>query len=131
MNYKDKQALAEELKSQGFALRDIGTWPAKTTYYTPDGRALPNLPAEPSAMAKYVSKKRKMPLLLVKPTEEQIATYIFGKHPELLELFAPPAPRPSVMMFACDTCRQEFSSKFALAGHAKSHNAKGKSKSKR
>lgn len=88
MNAKERRELAQELRNQGWAYRDLGTWPAKATYYKPTGEALPGLPAEPTAMMKYLRRG----LLLYRPTEEQIATHIFRKHPELLSLFTVETP---------------------------------------
>lgn len=84
MNARERRELVAELKAQGYAYRDLGSWPAKATYYKPTGEALPGLPAEPHAMMKYLKRG----LLLYKPTKEQIATHIFGNYPELLSLFA-------------------------------------------
>ena len=54
MDKRERQALLEELGRQGFAIRDIGTWPAKATYYKPNGEAMPNLPADPYSMRHYL-----------------------------------------------------------------------------
>lgn len=128
MNAKERRELAAELKAQGFVYRDLGSWPAKSTYYKPTGEALPGLPAEPVSMMRYLKRG----LLLYKPTEAQIATYIFGKHPELLSLLSveqPVAtqPMPSGNGEKCPICGLEFK---WLGGHMKAHNShkkKGKS----
>ncbi len=59
----EKKLLAEELKREGFVIRDLGNWPLTATYFKPDGEALPNLPADPYSMQKY----RRRGLSLVPP----------------------------------------------------------------
>lgn len=34
----------------------LDRWPHRTTYYTPDGRAMPNLPADPWSMQRYLTR---------------------------------------------------------------------------
>lgn len=51
-----ERELREEAKRNGSAWAMLRTWPAKTTYYTPDGRAIPNLPADPYSMRRYLNK---------------------------------------------------------------------------
>ncbi len=122
MNAKERIEFKELLRTQGWAFRDLGTWPAKATYYKPTGEAMPNLPAEPTAMKKYLRRG----FLLYKPTEEQIATNIFGKHPELLGLFA--TPMPSANGVKCLECGKELKSPLGLKIHMTAQHKRGKSK---
>uniref|UniRef100_A0A6M3LFA8 Uncharacterized protein n=1 Tax=viral metagenome TaxID=1070528 RepID=A0A6M3LFA8_9ZZZZ len=56
MNTAEKRKLAVELQAQGFAIIDIGQWPAKATYYKKNGEAMPNLPADPWSLQRYLRK---------------------------------------------------------------------------
>ncbi len=55
MDTKERLALREELNKQGYAVK-IDMWPAKATYYKPDGEAMPNLPADPWSMRRYLRR---------------------------------------------------------------------------
>ncbi len=55
MNAKERVELAQELGRQGFAIR-IDMWPLKATYYKKNGEAMPNLPADPVTMRRYINK---------------------------------------------------------------------------
>ncbi len=121
MNAKERIEFKELLRTQGWAFRDLGTWPAKATYYKQNGEAMPNLPAEPTAMKKYLRRG----FLLYKPTEEQIATHIFGKHPELLGLFATPLPWPTVIK--CPECGKELKTTLGVKTHMTAQHKRSKS----
>ena len=53
MNTTEKKELMVEVQAQGYAIR-IDKWPDRATYYKPDGEALPNLPADPYSMRRYL-----------------------------------------------------------------------------
>lgn len=65
MNSTQKNMMKKELEGQGFSVSEITSWPAKHTYYKPDGEALPNLPADPESMQRYI--KRGFTLVKPKP----------------------------------------------------------------
>ena len=109
-----KQNLARELKQKGYHIT-VDRWPAKLTFYKKTGEAMPNLPADPWSMERYLKRG----LTLTKPTEEQIATYIFGKHPELVELL--PDVEPSDNGVKCEICGFEAKSDFGLKSHMRTH----------
>ncbi len=44
------------LQEQGFEVEMLEKWPAKRTYYRVDGEALPNLPADPWSMKRYLAR---------------------------------------------------------------------------
>ena len=50
-----QQALKRELQDQGYAIR-IDRWPTRATYYKADGEAMPNLPADPWSMQRYLAR---------------------------------------------------------------------------
>lgn len=49
-----KRDLERELKEQGWTF--VGDWPAKATFYKQDGTPMPNLPADPRSMQRYLSR---------------------------------------------------------------------------
>ena len=51
----EKTALAKELAEQGYNV-SITNWPNKATYYNADGEPMPDLPADPYNMRKYMRK---------------------------------------------------------------------------
>ena len=51
----ERRFLEQKLKAQGFTA-GLTNWPRRVTYYKPDGEALPNLPADPEHMQKYLSR---------------------------------------------------------------------------
>ena len=82
------------MESFGFAmveLPDLKTVP-RMTYITPDGRELPNLPADAYHLARYLSRGFKPKLANSEPHD-----------------------------FVCDVCGKEFKYKIALTGHKRTH----------
>lgn len=57
--------LRRELARQGFVIRTVGEWPAKATYYKKTGEAMPNLPADPYSVKRYLARG----FTLVPPTK--------------------------------------------------------------
>lgn len=55
MNPRERQELAQQLKEKGWAFV-IDTWPDKLTYYKQDGEAMPNLPADPVSLKRYLAR---------------------------------------------------------------------------
>lgn len=80
-----------ELESQGYSISLLDTWPAKATYYTKHGEAMPNLPANPWAMKKYLARG----FTLVAPKESD--------------------------MRRCETCGQDCKGDFGLQAHMRKH----------
>lgn len=56
MDAKGRQELKAELKRQGAAVALLDEWPAKATYYKPNGEAMPNLPSDPWSMQRYFGR---------------------------------------------------------------------------
>jgi len=56
MDAKERRELQVELVKQGFAIQDVGQWPAKATFYKPGGEPMPNLPADPYSMKNYLRR---------------------------------------------------------------------------
>jgi len=52
------RALERDLVAGGFAIREVRNLAqqAKATYYKPDGTPLPNLPADPRSMRRYLDR---------------------------------------------------------------------------
>ncbi len=80
-----------ELASQGYSVRLLDTWPAKATYYTKDGEAMPNLPAEPRSMKRYLARG----FTLVPPADGD--------------------------MKRCPECSQDCKGNFGLQSHMRKH----------
>lgn len=94
--------IRRELQSQGVSVRLLDSWPAKATYYKPDGEALPNLPADPWSMKRYLARG-----LSLEPPRQSV------------EAAPPPvaegAPADDL---TCDVCgKGPFKSKSGLQGH--------------
>ncbi len=51
-----ERELKTELASQGYSVSLLDSWPAKATYYTKDGEAMPGLPANPWSMQRYLRR---------------------------------------------------------------------------
>jgi len=51
----DKKRIQAILKGQGYYM-EIDKWPQKLTFYKPNGEPLPNLPADPWSMERYLKK---------------------------------------------------------------------------
>lgn len=93
-----RQELKEDLAKQGYYIQDLGTWPAKATYYKPSGEAMPNLPADPYSMERYLKRG----FTLVPPT--------------------PSLARDNV----CEICGFEAKSELGLASHMRKHKRESK-----
>jgi len=56
----ERQALEREIKadlsSRGFSVKFLDQWPARATYYKPDGEPMHGLPADPFSMKKYLKR---------------------------------------------------------------------------
>jgi len=86
--------LRGELASQGFAFCEIKNLQQqpKATYYKADGTPLPNLPADPRSMKRYLARGFTL------------------------------APPNGTLGFVCDICGQSgFKARIALAGHRRKH----------
>ena len=102
MNVKERQALATELKVQGYTVK-IDKWPRKATYYKPDGEAMPNLPADPWNMTRYLKRG----FTLVPPDRM-------------------PEKKPVVdEAQICEVCGFEAKSTFGLQTHMRTHKING------
>jgi hypothetical protein len=85
-----------EATGAGFIL--LPDWPAKATYYTRDGRALPNLPADPMSMQCYLARG----FTLTPP--------------------ANPVVQAVPERFVCLTCgRDDFKAHIGLVSHMRTH----------
>ena len=50
-----ERAIREQARRNNWGVV-LDRWPHRTTYYTPDGRAMPNLPADPWSMQRYLAR---------------------------------------------------------------------------
>jgi len=103
------------LATRGYLVEDmvgLRTVP-KLTYYKPNGEALPNLPADPYHMKRYLDRglTLRLPVNPVKTVGQPVGVT--------------PLPLPSVGLpqdkIICETCGKEFKSKLGLIGHSRSH----------
>lgn len=51
-----KREIRQELQAKGYSVSMLDIWPAKATYYKPTGEAMPNLPADPFSMKRYLKR---------------------------------------------------------------------------
>lgn len=95
----DKQI--KTLKVMGYMMQEL---PGKTiphmTYYKNDGTALPNLPADPYHLKRYLSRG-----FTIEPPQVAVA-------------------KPQDKKFVCETCGAGFDQRIALEGHLRSHKEK-------
>ena len=101
MNANDRRILQIELQKQGYAIRDIGQWPPKATYYKPNGEAMPNLPADPYSMKRY-----------------------FRRGFTLMPPAAPSGGDDGILV--CPQCGCEAKSDFGLQAHMRKHKLESK-----
>ena len=99
MSTQAKKELLADLKEQGYHFEVLGSWPAKTTYYKPNGEALPNLPADPYSMRRYLRRGLQL---------------------------APPVTPSNGESLTCSLCGFEAKSEFGLRAHERSHAKKRK-----
>lgn len=52
----EKQKLLQRLAQDGVVIEELKSWPAKATYYKQNGEAMPNLPADPYSMNRYLGR---------------------------------------------------------------------------
>lgn len=65
MNKAEKQRIQQKLAKDGFVVEGLKGWPAKATYYKPNGEPMHNLPADPYSMGRYLRRG----FTLTPPTE--------------------------------------------------------------
>ena len=93
----ERKALQRELAAEGYSI-SVTAWPAKLTYYKPDGEPLPNLPADASHMRAYMQRglspvrpqKPELPLAVVVETALVSEVAVEQLKPEKA---APPPPK--------------------------------------
>ncbi len=51
-----RQEIMRKLAKDGMVVEELNSWPPKATYYKPDGEAMPNLPADPYSMDRYLRR---------------------------------------------------------------------------
>ena len=94
-----EREIVRELQESGASVRLLPNWPAKATYYTKEGRVMPNLPADPWSMKRYLARG----FTLTPPVKEESGELI------------------------CDECGAgPFKAKIGLAGHKRTHNKEEK-----
>ena len=115
MSTADKKALQTELAAAGYAV-SITDWPAKVTYYKADGEAMPNLPADPFSMRRYMLRGFS-PVPPREPVEAKVvtATATGGTAVAIAD-----------GVFICEQCGFQAKSKFALSGHRHKHQKENK-----
>ena len=55
MTTAERRVLQQMMAASGIVLQGKD-WPRKATYYKPDGEAMPNLPADPGSMQRYLDR---------------------------------------------------------------------------
>lgn len=98
------------LESFGITWKELGSSlqrQPKLTYYKPDGEPLPNLPADPIFLKRYLDRG----FSLTPPCEWPPKV-----KRETLEAIA-----PKNGTFVCAECGKSFEYKVALAGHQRTH----------
>lgn len=99
-----RRELQAELDSAGYGVKLLPGWPAKATYYNREGRAMPNLPADPFSMRRYLARG-----FTLVPPDQLPAAAAPGKPDEL----------------KCESCgKGPFRNKWMLKGHMRSHKDK-------
>src|SRR3990167_5502454 len=85
MNPAEKRALQAELQGKGYLVGGVTGWPVRATYYKKDGEALPNLPADPESMKKYMARgfslTRPAPAPVVVPAPVGVAEPVGENNP--------------------------------------------------
>lgn len=105
MNNKEKQAIIDEVKKQGYSVNLLNSWPAKATYYKPSGEPLPNLPADPYSMRKYL--RRGLLLAPPKQAEEPVGeVYEAAEEPTPEAIEMTPCPNCGTMLYPNSVCYQ-------------------------
>lgn len=100
MDTEQRKVMEEYGYKKGFTEIEGLQKQPKMTYYKPDGEPLPNLPADPMFMRRYLNRGLTL---------------------------TPPAPPPSakekaeVSEFACSVCGKVLKNKIGLMGHSRSH----------
>lgn len=101
--------IRRDLQAQGASVRLLDSWPAKATYYKPSGEAMPNLPADPWSMKRYLARG-----FTLEPPKQAITAPSSS---------AAGAPAEKLV---CPICgRDDFKAKIGLIGHKRSHEKKG------
>lgn len=113
MNKKEEQAIVEELNEQGFAIRNLKSWPAKSTYYKPDGEPMPNLPSDPWSLQRYLRRG----FTLAPPVLPSAGEIGFGLSVDVVDDGGEKAGNP----LKCGQCGFESKSHFGLTAHMRKH----------
>jgi len=119
MDGVEKRAVYAEADRRGAGFQ-FTSWPAKATYYKPTGEPMPNLPADPYSMSRYLARGFTLkPLKVWDPA---------AARPDPAEAFMPKPVEVAVTQlnketpsYTCDVCGKELRTKFGLAGHKRSH----------
>jgi len=109
----NKRELQRRLAQQGY-LVTLDRWPKKITYYKSTGEALPNMPADPWHMERYLARG----FTLVRPSPPGPAVSR-GIGIPLPQEEAPAAPSAGDLV--CTECGFEAKSAFGLQAHKRSH----------
>ncbi len=70
-----KAQIIRDLRESGCAWGFVGEWPTKATYYKSTGEAMPNLPADPWSMKRYLNRG----FTLAPPVEQGLVCDVCGK----------------------------------------------------
>ena len=72
-----ERELRQQLALQGFAVELLDQWPARATYYKPDGESMLGLPSDPFSMKRYLARG----FTLVPPPTPPEADDLFDEEP--------------------------------------------------
>lgn len=109
MDRQQQKILQEHGIAWEVMTKGIATQP-KATFYNRDGTPLPNLPADAYSLRRYLARG----LTLTPPENPVVAPVAKETIYPIVEEILP--------QHICETCGKPFLTKFALAGHNRSHN---------
>ena len=105
-----KRELASQLRGQGYAFT-LTDWPRRITWFKPSGEAMPNLPADPWHMERYLARGFTPDLPKAVVAEQRVVKETV-------------IPEPAASKPVCGACGQECKSAFGLRAHMRSHKEK-------
>jgi len=99
-----QKQVMRDLQEGGVAWAFVGEWPEKATYYKADGTPMPNLPADPWSMRRYLARG----FTLAPPQNPTATVGVAGT--------------AGNGKLVCDVCgKGPFKIALGLAGHKRSH----------
>ena len=102
-----KRELMNQLKAQGYSWQ-FTDWPRRITWFNTKGQAMPNLPADPWHMERYLARGFTPDLPKAVVAEQRVVEETV-------------IPEPAASKPVCGACGQECKSAFGLRAHMRSH----------